>query len=340
MQSLVKSSHKRIYLTGIQSAAWEHPADRTALKALKAIPALDTIIKAMFSPTFEKSIRLATLASAVRVSPKQFGKLHELHLEACKVLDMPKVPELYVSQSPIVNAYAVGWDNPFIVLNSSIVNSFNTEDEMIGLLGHEMGHIKSGHVLYKTLLHVLLMLSQYALQVPLTGLALEALILALREWDRKSELSADRAEALANQNPDAVIRSLMKLTGGNLIEDMDLGEFIKQAEEYNQSNSMLDNMHKLMNTLYLTHPFPVIRVVELINWVRSGEYDAILNGSYRNSQKKTYFDDMKETAQSYQKDFEHTMKPMENVMEQVKDSAEEIARKAKEAFDKLNKNKR
>jgi Zn-dependent protease with chaperone function len=336
MPQLIKSQRKRIALTGITAAAWEHPADRTALKALQAIPAIDTVLKTILSPTLEKSIRLSTLASAVRVSNKQFGKIHELHLEACRVLDMQKVPELYISQSPVVNAYAIGWNEPFIVLNSAIIQTLNSEDEILGIIGHELGHIKSGHVLYNTVLHLLIMISQYSLQIPLTGLALEALILALREWSRKSELSSDRAEALAVQDPDVVTRSLMKMTGGNMLDEMDLGEFIKQAEEYQQLNSITDNIHKTLNTMYLTHPFPVMRVMEIINWVRSGEYETILRGNYQN-QSKTHFDNMKDTAKNYQKDFENTMKPMDEVVNQMKDSAEEIAKKAKEMFDSFNK---
>jgi gas vesicle protein len=81
-----------------------------------------------------------------------------------------------------------------------------------------------------------------------------------------------------------------------------------------------------------------MRVMELISWVRSGEYDTILNGSYKN-QSKTNFDNMKETAKTYQKDFEDNMKPMEDAVNQFKDNAEEIARKAKEIFDNFGKKK-
>ena len=140
MPQLIKSKKTRVVLHGITASAWEHPADRTALKALQAIPALDTILKTILSPTLEKSIRLSTLASSVRVSPKQFGKIHELHLEACRVLDMQKIPELYISQNPIVNAYAIGWNEPFIVLNSAIIQTLKSEDEILGVIGHELGH--------------------------------------------------------------------------------------------------------------------------------------------------------------------------------------------------------
>jgi Zn-dependent protease with chaperone function len=321
---------KRIYLNGIDSSVWEHPADRTALKALQNVPALDTVIKSLLSPTVEKSMRLSTLASAVKVSEKQFSKIYSLHQEACHILDVEQ-PDLFISQSPVINAFAVGWNRPFIVLNSSLVQSLDNE-EVLGVIGHELGHIKSGHMLYKTLLMLLIELSKWAFQIPLTGLALQAIIVALREWDRKSELSADRAEALTTQNPDTVIRSLMKLTGGNRLEEMDLGEFIKQAEEYQNANTISDNLHKLMNTIYMTHPFPVVRVLELINWVRSGEYDAILRGHYTNVRKEQNgFKDFEDVAKSYKKEF---TKPIEGVVNEVKESVEDITQKFKDGFDK------
>ncbi|MCU0389854.1 MAG: M48 family metallopeptidase [Thermoflexibacter sp.] len=324
---------KRIYLKGIDSTVWEHPADRAALKALQNVPALDTVIKSILSPTVEKSIRLATLASAVKVSEKQFSKIYSLHQEACRILDIEK-PDLFIAQNPVINAYAVGWNKPFIVLNTSLIQALDNE-EVLGVIGHELGHIKSGHMLYKTLLSLLIQLSQLAFQIPLTGLALQAVIVALREWDRKSELSADRAEALTTQNPDTVIRSLMKMAGGNRLEEMDLGEFIKQAEEYQGADTISDNIHKLMNTIYMTHPFPVVRVLELINWVRSGEYDVILRGTYSNHRKEQNgFQDFKDAAKSYQEEFK---KPMESVISEVKGNVEDIAKKVKEGFDNFTK---
>jgi hypothetical protein len=184
------------------------------------------------------------------------------------------------------------------------------------------------------------MLSQYALRIPLTGFALDAIILSLREWDRKSELSCDRAEALVTQNPDTVIHTLMKMTGGSDIEQMDLGEFIKQAEEYANNDSALDSLHKVINTMYMTHPFPVIRVVELINWVRSGEYDRILSGDFQN-QEKNHFENVKDTAKTYKESFEKNstipVEEMEEMIGKVRQSADDIAKFAKNFFDAFAK---
>lgn len=319
-----------VYLTGIHSSAWEHPADRLALKALQSVPHLDTVLKAVFGSTTEKSLRLLTLASSVRVTPRQFSRLHAFHLEACRVLDVD-VPELFVANNPFLNAGAVGLDRPFIVLNSAVVERLD-DSEIMDIIGHEIGHIKSGHVLYKTLLAVLLQASTFLLNIPLTGLALMGVIAALKEWDRKSELSADRAGLLVAQNPDVSTRLLMKMAGGTNIDEMNLGEFIQQAKEYNSADSLTDNLHKLLNLLQQTHPFPVIRVLELINWVSSGEYENILRGDYK-FKDKSFYEDAKEAANAYKEGFKQTTKPLEDVGEQF-DRAKE---KAKDIFDQFKK---
>ncbi|MEN7547066.1 M48 family metallopeptidase [Rapidithrix thailandica] len=323
---------KRIQLTNVHSSAWEHPADRVALKSLRKVPGLDVVIRTVFGATSEKSLRLLTLASAVRVSDKQFSRIHTLYQEACEVLDVKEVPELYVSQSPLLNAGAIGMDKPFITLNSSMLDTMD-DNEIITVLGHELGHILSGHVLYKTLLQILLSVSTIAFNIPLGGVAIYSIIAALREWDRKSELSADRAGLLVSQDPEASIHLLMKMSGGGRLQEMNLGEFMKQAEEYNNLKSLGDNIHKIMNLLWKTHPFPVIRLLELMNWIRSGEYDAILAGNYP-TEGSEFKEDMRQAASGYATDFKSTFSP---ILDDIKDSAGTASKKAKDFFDEFLK---
>ena len=89
-----------------------------------------------------------------------------------------------------------------------------SETELLGVIAHELAHIMSGHVLYKTLLWLLVNVSQATLQLPFSRLALPAIIAALKEWDRKSELSADRAGMLVLQDKTPAFALLMKLAGG------------------------------------------------------------------------------------------------------------------------------
>jgi Zn-dependent protease with chaperone function len=316
-------------LLNIPAAAWEHPADRAALRTLKNVPGLDAVLKYVFGNTTERSLRLIALASSVRVTERQFSRVHALHLEAARLLDVP-APELFVSQNPFLNAGAVGMERPFVTLNSATVDMLD-DDELLAVIGHELGHIKSGHVLYKTLLYVLLQLSQYAFNIPLTGLALAAVIGALKEWDRKSELSADRAALLTVQDPELYIGTLMKTAGGRNLSQMDLGEFIKQAEEYNNAGSVLDGVYKFLNVLGLSHPFPVTRVLELLNWVRSGHYDRLLNGDYSQADQ-TFYQDVKQAADAY-KEAADNSSTLNNVKENVKDGV----KKAKDLLDDFMK---
>jgi hypothetical protein len=135
---------RRIF-TDISSRSWEHPADRAALAALRKLPVFDEVLKRLFGFFGEKPTRLAFQANAVRVSERQFPRLHELYQDVCKTLDAPEEYDLFVSQTPIVNAGAYGMDEPFIILNSGTVTLLEDE-ELSYVLGHELGHILSGHV--------------------------------------------------------------------------------------------------------------------------------------------------------------------------------------------------
>ena len=54
-------------LTDIAPRAWEHPADRAALAALRKVPVFDDVLRKLFGFFGEKPIRLAFLASSVRL---------------------------------------------------------------------------------------------------------------------------------------------------------------------------------------------------------------------------------------------------------------------------------
>lgn len=290
---------QRRILTEISPQAWEHPADRAALNALRKIPGFDLALRKIFGMFGERAIRLAFKANAVRVSEKQYPWIHERTLRVCEIMDLKEIPEVYVSQTPLVNAGAVGMSDPFIVLNSSMLEVLD-RDEVEAVLAHEVGHILSGHVLYRTLLLLIMQLAMF--RYPIAGLALLPILWALLEWYRKSELSCDRAALLAVQDKEIVMSSLMKLAGGTRGETLDLDEFIAQSEEYREGGDLLDSVYKVLNVIGATHPFSVVRVAELRDWIDTGAYDKIMTGEYaRRSDEdlKPYREDLAEAAKGY-----------------------------------------
>ncbi len=312
-------------LTEIDSASWEHPADKAALAALRRIPGFDTVLKTLFGIFGEKPIRLAFQANAVKVGPKQFPEIHELYVEVLRTLDQPH-HELFVSQTPLVNAGAYGMKKPFIVLNSGAVRLLN-RDEMVFLLGHEVGHIMSGHVLYRTMTVLLLHLAQMGF--PIVGLAARAVLVGLLEWMRKAELSSDRAGLLTGQDPETALRALMKLAGGGEDHETDLNTFMVQADEYRKGGDVADTVFKILNILGATHPFHVLRAAELRDWIESGAYDRILRGEYkrRGEPDAPYMEDLRAAAEAYKEDAQDVKSQLSDAAKRMRDAFRDGFRK-------------
>ena len=306
---------KRI-LTDIAPRSWEHPADKAALQALRRLPVFDEVLKKLFGFFGEKPVRLAFQANAVRVSPNQFGHIHGLYQEVLKTLDAPADYPLYISQTPMVNAGAYGMDEPFVILNSGTVSLLDDE-QLSYVMGHEIGHIMSDHVLYKTM--TVLLLNLATMGFPIVGLAARAILVALLEWYRKSELSCDRAGLLAIQDPEAVMRTMMKMAGGGDDDENSLQEFIVQAEDYREGGDVADQVFKILNLLGTTHPFYVLRVSELREWIEGGDYDRIIRGEYarRDDPDPAYQDDLKEAAEAYREGAQDLMGSMSDAAKRM-----------------------
>ncbi|NNF52929.1 MAG: M48 family metallopeptidase [Acidimicrobiales bacterium] len=267
----------RIRFPNISSAAWEHSTDRAALHSLQSIPGFDTVIRKVIGAIGERNIKLIFTAQALEVGPVQYSDLYELLVEVCETLDHP-VPRLYVSQTPLANAGAVGVDNPFIVLNSSLIE-LSSLDQIRFVLGHEVGHIISEHSLYRTLLFILLQFSGSVL--PVIGQAVTPITLALLEWNRKAEISSDRAGLLASQDLDMVVSALGVMAGGirGSEDQISVAALRDQAAEYSDTSG-LDTFFKFMATAGRTHPFPVIRVNEIDRFAAGEDYSSALAGNY------------------------------------------------------------
>jgi Zn-dependent protease with chaperone function len=203
----------------------------------------------------------------------------DTYVRSCSVLDLPVTPDLYVTNDPVVNAMTIGAKAPIVIVRSSLVGAYEA-NETETVLAHELGHVLSEHYYYTTALVLLAQVMQGALPKSLLlGLPVRAMYMALLEWSRAAELSADRAAALVMGDPLEPCRVLMRVAGGAL-PGMSFDEFLKQAADYDSEDDLFSRHSRFWVELSLTHPIAVRRVKEIIEWVQSGEYDRIVDGSY------------------------------------------------------------
>lgn len=263
-------------LPGLEAQELQHPSDIKATEALKAVPGLDKALAKIMEYGLERLYYLDNTASNIRVTKSMFPRMHRSLTWGCKILGLEE-PELYVTVDPMPNAWTYGHTRPFITLTSGLVDMLD-EEEQFFVIAHELGHIKCGHVLYtlvaRNIASLMAVLGQATLGIG--ALLGQGLVYALLEWQRKAELSADRAGLVCVQDIDPAIRTFMKLAGGatTLYGDMDREEFLRQIREFEDTDrSALNRAYKVMLTAERTHPFAVQRAQELDLWHGEGYED-------------------------------------------------------------------
>lgn len=262
-------------LRGLSHDQYEHPFDQVALESLeksKVIPWLGDWITSNF---IERIFNVQYTGSNLKVTRDNYPKIYEYLDYACKILDVEEKPELYIQWGYDINAFTVGAKNPIIVLNSGLIDLCkDNDDEILFIIGHELGHIKSKHMLYHMMAQYMNVLISLA-PGPITKVITASVQYTLYYWYRMSEFTADRAGLLCCQNKDAAVKAFMKMAGVpmNHFNDLNMETFIQQARDFKQLDE--EGMNKLIKVLSIAddnHPWTVMRAAELLKWINEGEY--------------------------------------------------------------------
>lgn len=247
-----------------------HPEDAAALKQMESIPGFPTFVKKFFSLGFEQLRYGMNMASAIRLSPQQLPHLYNHLPPICQKMGIAE-PEFYLEMNPMPNAWTFGDTRIFITITSGLVEMM-TDEELDAVLAHECGHILCRHVLYHSV-------AQYILQgVDMLGI-LGALTIpiqfAILYWQRKSELSCDRAASIIT-SPDVVSRVMARLSGGprSITENIDMHEWAKQADIYEsiRTDGLWNKTLQIGAIIAQDHPFAAVRVREILLWSESEAY--------------------------------------------------------------------
>jgi Zn-dependent protease with chaperone function len=310
-----------VILRGISTRAWEHPADRGALVALRELRGFDIVLRKLSGVISERALRLSYLGSSIKVDRHQYARVHDAYLSVAAVLDATDLPDLYITRNPDLGGMCIGIDKPMIVINSGSLDLLD-ETELRFLLAHELGHALSGHGLYRTLLMVLLRLTTSVAWIPVGVVGLRVITAALYEWSRKSELSADRAGALAVQDPAAAIRVMAKMAGGGDLSDVDTAAFLEQAKEFETGGDLRDSFLKLLLLETRSHDFAVARAAAVKTWIDEGEYREYLAGAYPRREgdgDASITAEAKAAAKSYKDLFENSGDPLAKLLRKFRD---------------------
>ena len=265
-------------LINLQSAEYEHPFDKAALEKVNSIPGLPSATNFILNWAVIKWKIVGMCGSNFHVTKDACPDLFNLAKQVTETLDLDRLPNLYMEQDYYVNAYTTGYKNDaFIVLSTGAVDKLS-DQELSFVIGHEAGHVKSGHVLYHLMTAFL---TQFLSAVP-GGATFGTFGVGplLTYWNRMSEFTADRAGLLACQDLNAALSSIMKMSGlpERYFDKASIEGFMKQAREFDQQyGGTTDQIIKTISIIDDDHPWTIVRAAELIRWVESGEYERILN---------------------------------------------------------------
>jgi Zn-dependent protease with chaperone function len=271
---------ERRKLTGLRPQTYEHPLDSQALDALQNTSGLETVVRKCNEWGFEPLLRVQLTGSHLRVTADNFPVVHDQVRAACDVLDLPKRPEIYIAAGGDINAFTAGVDRTIIVLNAGAVDTLS-DDELFFVIGHEVGHIKSGHVLYYQIAQFMPVIAEIigAATFGIGEILGAGLQMALLNWKRMSEFTADRAGLLACQDANAAITAMMKIAGlpQKFHAAANPEDFIAQAREFTALDAeKLNWFAKWMSAMGESHPWTVMRASECLAWIDSGAYEKVL----------------------------------------------------------------
>lgn len=277
----------QVHFPNLNPSAFQHTADREAMRKLARLPGMHTLLRKVSGSVFEKTLRMLNKAERVKVGPKQCPRIYDMFRDACEILDIKEVPEIYLSTVYVPNAFSFGIEKYTVVLLTGLVDLL-TEDELRFVIAHELSHIKCNHMMYKTLLYILTYVGVeiFGTLFKLAAITFFPLEMALRSWERKAEFTCDRGGLLVAQNIEVVQTALVKLAGASksLLPEINIKEILKQADELkDMDEELFVRAMKMYHTAFRSHPFPIIRIKEIHNWSQSNQYKKILAGDYAKS---------------------------------------------------------
>lgn len=230
--------------------------DLDAIRTMNATGPLPYILKNLTLGNFEKTAVSKLSTSAQRVTfPSELDAI----IRHCSLLlSLQYMPEAFVVDSDQPNAFTFGSEEHVYMIIDATLLRWLSDSEITAVIAHELGHVKSGHMLYHTLAEVLgggLNLSASLMGLNLISVPIR---LALLSWQRESEVTADRTSLLAVNDIEVVRSLLVKLASESGSAPPDQNErpgMLESTAELFRTHPLHSNRFKLAKEFWESEQF-------------------------------------------------------------------------------------
>lgn len=214
------------------------------------------------------------LGKTIEVNSYQFKEIHEIVVQMSETLNIIK-PRVFVYEDLYYRAEVDGIDYQWIEISSKLIEDF-TEDELKFILGKQLACIQSKHYYYESISRAILDVIENVDRIP--GVRIlnvvnqldiyKAFLKAnINRWRRIVNYSTDSCGLLLCDSPKAAVSAINKqiLNNSSLINEIDIKEYIKKAEEIQRIRGTMVNSTKLDETV----PYGPYRILELLRYASS-----------------------------------------------------------------------
>ena len=214
----------------------------------------------------------------INITNESLPKMHQQLVDACQILGVNEIPTYSTDWEYAPYHFSNGEKHRRIVMMSGSADLF-TDDEMMFVLGHELGHMACGHKPYHMLLETFYM--PFVNDAAFKAWA-SIIKLPLMEWYRMSDYTADRMGLLCCQDINAAITTMIKKAGlpKKCYNNIDVQGFIQQAREFEENfTDTMDRVVKVLSIRSAEFPWLVVRAGKLYDWYHSDEYKQIIDNN-------------------------------------------------------------
>ena len=233
---------------------------------------------------------LEAAVNGIRLGPDQLPEIFNQAVLAARTLCLDYLPEIYISSEQMWDCVTLGDENGAFIVIGSVLLNFG-EQELLYVLGRELGHVAAGHALWNTVSRFMAGQSaqrtimghgvmQFLSPAKIVEGAVEAPLMA---WARQSHITADRAGAIVVGDNDVVRRVTVQwaMKSFPVIKRLNMAALERQIAEtvggtHQMAEMTLGNQPFLMRRLRLQSEFAATadfaqwrRVID--HWIEAGK---------------------------------------------------------------------